>query len=75
MVDCGPAGLCATCAHVRLVQSNRGAVFYMCEESERDPSLRKYPVIPVRVCAAHCEVPSEPGLVAGAGTGDGNHHD
>ena len=53
MADRARAGLCETCAHLRLVSSARGAVFYLCEYSKRDPSYPKYPAIPVLSCAAY----------------------
>ena len=60
MTDRERAGLCATCAHVRLVASSRGVVFYLCEHSTLDPSFPKYPVIPVRVCVAYREMLKAP---------------
>jgi hypothetical protein len=53
MADRARAGLCETCAHLRLVSSDRGVVFYLCEYSKRDPSYPKYPAIPVLSCAAY----------------------
>jgi len=60
MTDEARAGLCATCAHVRRVPSSRGSVFYLCEQSMRDPSFRQYPVIPVRICSGYAQAPSKP---------------
>jgi GNAT superfamily N-acetyltransferase len=45
------AGLCATCVHLRIVVSSRGARFYMCGRAADDPAYRRYPPIPVRACA------------------------
>lgn len=47
------AGLCATCAHVRRVTSDRGSVFYLCQLSEVDPSFPKYPRLPVLKCGGY----------------------
>jgi hypothetical protein len=45
-----PAGLCGTCAHLQLVQSARGATFYLCRLSFSDPRFARYPAIPVLAC-------------------------
>lgn len=39
-------GLCVECSHVKKVVSGRGSTFYMCTE----PTLPKYPNLPVRGC-------------------------
>lgn len=44
------AGLCATCAHHRVVQNRRGSRFYLCERSRSDPSYPRYPPLPVLRC-------------------------
>lgn len=44
------AGLCARCAHVRIVPGARGSAFYLCQLSFTDPRFRRYPVIPVLAC-------------------------
>lgn len=44
------AGLCADCSHARIVDSERGARFYMCELSKTDPTFVKYPRLPVLQC-------------------------
>ena len=46
-------GLCADCRHARLVESDRGSVFWRCELSVSDPSFPKYPRLPVRECRGY----------------------
>jgi hypothetical protein len=38
---------CHRCTHLRIVRSDRGSVFLMCQE----PTLPKYPAQPIRTCA------------------------
>ena len=45
-----PAGLCDTCRHERIIASDRGGRFVMCELSRTDPRFRRYPALPVRTC-------------------------
>jgi hypothetical protein len=45
-----PAGLCETCRHAAIVQSDRGSTFYRCELSKTDPRFPKYPPLPVLKC-------------------------
>jgi hypothetical protein len=47
------AGLCATCAHSKIVKSERGSVFILCMRSKTDPAFPKYPPLPVRACAGY----------------------
>ncbi|HEX2163479.1 MAG TPA: hypothetical protein VHM02_05980 [Thermoanaerobaculia bacterium] len=49
-----PPGLCATCAHRRLVASRR-STFLFCGLSETDPRFPRYPPLPVRSCAGYRE--------------------
>jgi hypothetical protein len=49
----GRAGLCATCAHVNIIASDRGSRFYMCRLSSTDPRFPRYPLIPVAACAGY----------------------
>jgi mannose-6-phosphate isomerase-like protein (cupin superfamily) len=49
------AGLCAACAHVRIVRSDRGSSFYLCGLSSSDPRYPKYPRLPVLACAGYEE--------------------
>lgn len=46
-------GLCADCVNARIVESDRGAVFWRCELSARDPRFPKYPRLPVRECSGY----------------------
>jgi len=46
-------GLCTSCAHVQVVTSGRGSVFYLCRKSAEDPAFRKYPVLPVLQCRGY----------------------
>ena len=48
--DVGP-GLCATCAHVETIRSDRGSVFFRCSLSDIDPRFPKYPTLPVVECS------------------------
>jgi hypothetical protein len=47
------AGLCADCKHARRVESDRGAVFYLCGLSTTDARFPKYPALPVIRCAGY----------------------
>lgn len=57
MAATGPAspspGLCATCAHARVLQSDRGARFYRCSLSDTDPRYARYPRLPVIQCQGY----------------------
>jgi hypothetical protein len=64
------AGLCASCAHVRIVESSRGSVFALCDLSLTDPRFRRYPPLPVRACAGY-----ENADTAGLPTADGTQDD
>jgi len=44
------AGLCAHCLHARAVETRRGSTFVLCEASRTDPSLARYPQLPVIRC-------------------------
>lgn len=46
-------GLCAGCAHVRVVQTGKGSTFYLCELSKTDPAFPKYPRLPVLRCRGY----------------------
>ena len=46
-------GLCASCKHVRLIQSDKGTEFYLCRLSATDPRFPKYPRLPVLQCSGH----------------------
>jgi hypothetical protein len=49
------AGLCATCRHVAVIVSDRGARFYRCERSKSDPRFPRYPRLPVLTCIGYDE--------------------
>ena len=49
------AGLCASCLHARLMRSDRGSVFYLCELSKVDPRFPKYPRLLVLSCSGYAE--------------------
>lgn len=48
-----PVGLCASCKHVRLIQSDRGSRFYMCQLAATNPKFSKYPRLPVVRCSGY----------------------
>jgi len=48
-------GLCENCQFCRVIQSDRGSVFYLCERSLTDPAYRKYPRLPVVACPGYVE--------------------
>ena len=43
-------GLCANCAHARIVENDRGSRFYLCELAKTDARFPRYPRLPVRSC-------------------------
>ena len=49
----GRAGLCGNCQHMRLVTSDRGARFYLCQLSALDKKYPKYPRLPVIQCRGY----------------------
>jgi len=49
----GRAGLCASCRFSRRVESERGAMFLLCEKSQTDPAFPKYPRLPVLECRGY----------------------
>ncbi|MBM4268480.1 MAG: hypothetical protein FJ144_18035 [Deltaproteobacteria bacterium] len=46
-------GLCASCGHARRIRSGRGSTFLRCGLSDTDPAYRRYPPIPVTLCAGY----------------------
>ena len=38
---------------MRLVESDRGSTFYLCERSASDPGFPKYPRLPVLQCRGY----------------------
>lgn len=51
-----PAGLCESCANVKIVETRKGSRFYLCMLSEVDPRFPKYPGIPVLRCIGYVPV-------------------
>jgi hypothetical protein len=47
------AGLCFTCRHAQRVISSRGSDFWLCLEAAVDPSLSRYPQLPVIRCGGY----------------------
>jgi len=52
-------GLCASCAHLRVITSDKGSRFYMCLLSATDPRFPKYPRLPVLRCSGYRPKPPE----------------
>jgi hypothetical protein len=48
-----PAGLCDTCRHARVITSDRGSRFVMCELAKTDPTFSRYPRLPVVACSGY----------------------
>ena len=46
-------GLCETCTHVQIVRSSKGSSYVLCRLSELNPAFRRYPALPVTVCAGY----------------------
>jgi hypothetical protein len=46
-------GLCRTCQHARLIESDRGSIFFQCQLSFQDSRFAKYPRLPVLSCAGY----------------------
>jgi len=51
-----PEGLCDTCVFRRVITSDKGSVFFMCERALTDPSFPKYPRLPVLECRGYQRV-------------------
>lgn len=49
-------GLCATCAHAQVIETDRGSRFYLCERSRTDPRFPRYPGLPVVSCIGYDEL-------------------
>ena len=47
-----PAGLCASCEHLRVLTSRR-SVFVRCGLAEKDPRFPRYPALPVTACVGY----------------------
>jgi hypothetical protein len=48
-----PKGLCDDCAFCRVIHSDRGSIFFLCERSFNDTAYPKYPRLPVLRCPGH----------------------
>jgi len=46
-------GLCGTCRHARVIMSDKGSRFLMCERAKTDPRYRRYPPLPVLSCQGY----------------------
>jgi hypothetical protein len=46
-------GLCLDCTHARTIRSTKGSEFWLCEQAQADPRLKKYPPLPVLRCPAY----------------------
>ena len=54
-------GLCAHCAHARIVRSARGSEFYLCQLSFDDHRFPRYPPLPVLRCDGYHPIdPADP---------------
>ena len=49
-------GLCFHCRNARVIRSDRGSIFYLCQLSKTDASCAKYPALPVRECRGYQSV-------------------
>lgn len=63
------AGLCESCANVRVVDTRKGSRFYMCQLSEVDPRFPKYPRTPVLQCIGYTPAPVPAAVTAEQGEG------
>jgi hypothetical protein len=45
-----PPGLCGTCRHARVITTDRGSRFWLCQRSASDPRFPRYPALPVARC-------------------------
>ncbi len=43
--------LCSECVHVKIVRSEKGSTFFLCQRARTDPRFTKYPPQPVVVCS------------------------
>ena len=46
-------GLCFHCKHAKVIDSDRGSRFYLCQVSATDPRFPKYPRLPVVLCSGY----------------------
>ncbi|MBI5878818.1 MAG: hypothetical protein HZB53_14300 [Chloroflexi bacterium] len=53
-----PVGLCALCAHHRVIESTKGSHFWLCALNVQDARFPRYPRLPVLVCEGFVPSPS-----------------
>lgn len=53
-----PAGLCESCANVRIVDTRKGSRFFLCQLSDVDPRFPRYPRTPVLQCIGYARAAS-----------------
>jgi hypothetical protein len=53
-------GLCRTCRHAKVNQTRRGTAYLRCTRAEWDPTLTRYPRLPVAECAGFEKIPTPP---------------
>ena len=51
------AGLCQTCVHAKLNETNRGTAYLRCTRAAWDTRLPRYPRLPVLECPGFEEAP------------------
>lgn len=56
------AGLCDSCAHQRLIATDRGSRFTLCELSKSDDRFAKYPRLPVVSCLGYAATTQQDAL-------------
>ena len=47
------SGLCKDCRHCKLIESDKGSKFLLCQLSKVDPRFAKYPRLPVMQCTGY----------------------
>jgi hypothetical protein len=53
-------GRCADCQHARVIESDKGSHFLLCQLSEGDPRFPRYPRLPVLSCSGYTPKPAGP---------------
>jgi hypothetical protein len=56
----GDPGLCRTCQHAKLNETRRGTVYLRCTRAAWDPTLARYPRLPIVQCPGFQIVNSTP---------------
>jgi hypothetical protein len=51
------SGKCPSCLHVRILESDKGSRFFLCELAKVDERFSKYPPQPVIRCAGFVAAP------------------